>query len=104
MTSPDKSRARIAVIASLIVSIIAVGTLVANITTTTVKANQAHEYVKKNENLPEKVCVLEKKMDKAEKLIDSIGIMQNEQRHIITDMNELKDALKNIVENGKRTQ
>lgn len=55
------------------------------------KASDAYNFVEANRNLPEKICVLEKKMEKAERVISSFDVMQTEQRHIVESMRGLKD-------------
>jgi predicted transcriptional regulator len=103
LKSDERLRARIAVIVALFGLFIAVGGLFYNIATTTVKAEQAHEFVEKNRDLPVKVCQLEEDMKEVKKAVGNLRVMQNEQRHLINDLKEVKDALKKIVEdNGRR--
>jgi len=65
------------------------------------KASDAHKFIEKNRALPEKVCVLEKEMEKVKKVVESFDVMQVEQRHIIQDMRELNErVIAALRENG----
>ena len=66
------------------------------------KANDAHNFVEENRALPEKICTLEKKMEKVEKTIESFDVMQAEQRHIIKDMQSLKDDIVRALKDNRR--
>ena len=62
------------------------------------KATEAHDFIKANRAVPEKICVLEKKMENVEKVIASIDVIQAEQRHIVKDMNGLNNSLSKLTE------
>jgi|GEM_PF-2195533 len=65
------------------------------------KADIAYKFVEQNRALPQKVCTLEKEMEKVKRTVEAFDVMQMEQRHIIQDMRELNAAVvKALEKNG----
>jgi len=100
----DKLKNRLWMIGSVIGLLAIYGAFAMSLRDTTAKADEAHAYAKKNVGLGETVERIEKKVERHDAVFVKIASIQIEQKHLISDLQELKEALKTIVENGKRNR
>lgn len=94
---PNNSRFSIPIYISIIIPLIAVIGIVVNQVTTNVTANQAFAFIEKNRSLPSKVCELDRRICRNEKLLEEFHEVQSKQMLIL-------DRIENIRTKAKEDQ